>query len=230
MAATITTFGEWHDSEGDPWDAARDTFCPDFDYDAGTVPAAALQSSLYPNVPSVLLMSTPEVRLAVTPFAVCPLPGSGVPLCHHAFSGDSIERNLPAIIDWTEECFALAETQVLVSANVLAAWAADAAVARPDDAVAPAGKSIQTRRVMPLPHRHVTMALTAQRNGILDWQWLWANVATPIVEDAALTTACAALLDCLRAASANQAGPSTLSTSRALAMADDPTGHLIGAA
>ena len=24
MAATITTFGEWHDSEGDSWDAAKD--------------------------------------------------------------------------------------------------------------------------------------------------------------------------------------------------------------
>ena len=35
MAATVTTFGEWHDSEGDPWDVARDTFHPDFDYDAG---------------------------------------------------------------------------------------------------------------------------------------------------------------------------------------------------
>ena len=80
MAATITTFDEWHDSAGDPWDAARDAFCPDFDYDAGIAPAAVLQSSLYPNAPLVLLMSTPEVRLAVTPFAVHPLPGSGVPL------------------------------------------------------------------------------------------------------------------------------------------------------
>ena len=38
------------------------------------------------------------------------------------------------------------------------------------------------------------------------------------------------LLDCLRAASANQAGPSAPATSRALEIADDPTGHLIGAA
>ena len=61
MAATITTFGEWHDSDGDPWDAARDTFYPDFDYDAAVVPAAALQSSLHFDAPLVLLMSTPEV-------------------------------------------------------------------------------------------------------------------------------------------------------------------------
>ena len=169
MAATIITFGEWHDMAGDPWDAARDTFYPDFNCDAGVAPEAALQSSLYPNAPSVLLMSTPEVRLAVTPFAVRPSPGSGVPLHHCAFSGDSIEGNLPAIINWTEECFALAEAQVLVSANVSAAWAADAAVTRLDAVVAPAGKSVQTRRVMPSPHRHVTMALMAQRTGASDW-------------------------------------------------------------
>ena len=159
-------------------------------------------------------MSTPEVRLAVAPFAVHPSPGSGVPLCHHAFSGVLIEENLPAIIDWTEECFELAEAQALASTNVSAAWAADAAVTRLNAAVAPASKSIQTRRVMPLPHRHVTMT----------------NVATPILADAALTTACTALLDHMRAASANQAGPSAPSASRALATADDPTGHLIGAA
>ena len=61
MAATVTTFGEWHDSGGDPWDAARDAFYPDFDCAVTIAPAAALQSSLYPNVPLVLLMSTPEV-------------------------------------------------------------------------------------------------------------------------------------------------------------------------
>ena len=175
-------------------------------------------------------MSTPEVRLAVAPFAVRPSLGSGVPLRHCAFSGDSIEGDPPAIINWTDECFALAEAQVLASANVSAAWAAYAAVARLNAVVAPAGKSIQTRRVMPLPHRCVAMALTAQRTGVLDWQWLWANAATPVLADVALTTACSALLDCLRAASANQAGPSTPSTSRALEIADDPTGRLIGAA
>ena len=104
------------------------------------------------------------------------------------------------------------------------------AVARLNNVVAPAGESIQTRRVMPLPHGHVTMALTAQHNGVLDWHWLWAHVATPIVADAALTTACTALLDCLRADGTNQAGPIVPSTSRASEMADDPTGHLIGAA
>ena len=83
---------------------------------------------------------------------------------------------------------------------------------------------------MPLLHRHVTMALTAQRNDILVWHWLWANVATLIMADATLTTACAALLDCLRAASANQAGPTTPSASGALEIADNPSGHLIGAA
>ena len=88
MTATITTFGEWHDSEGDPWDADRDTFYPDFNCAATTAPAVALQASLYPEAPLVLLMSTPEVRLAVAPFAVHPLPGSGVPLCHHALSCD----------------------------------------------------------------------------------------------------------------------------------------------
>ena len=99
MAATVTTFGEWCDSKGDPWDAARDTFYPDFNCAATVAPAAALQSSLYPNVSLVLLMSTPEVRLATAPFAVRPSPGSGVPLHHHAFSGDSIEGNLPAIVN-----------------------------------------------------------------------------------------------------------------------------------
>ena len=78
MVATVTTFGEWCDSKRDTWDAARDTFHPDFDYDINMVPAAALQSSLYPNAPLALLMSTPEVRLAVAPFAVRPLPGSKV--------------------------------------------------------------------------------------------------------------------------------------------------------
>ena len=150
-------------------------------------------------------MSTPEVRLVVAPFAVHPSPGSGVPLHHCAFSGDSIEGNLPAIIDWTEECFALAEAQALALANVLAAWAADATVTRLDNVTVPAGKDVQTRRVMPSLHRHVTMALTAQCNGILDWHWLWANMAAPILADAALTTAHSALLDCLRAASTNQA-------------------------
>ena len=62
MAATVTTFGEWHDSEGDPWDAARDAFYLDFDYDVNIAPAAAPQSSLYPNALLVLLMRTPEVR------------------------------------------------------------------------------------------------------------------------------------------------------------------------
>jgi len=143
-------------------------------------------------------MSTPEVRLVVAPFAVRPLPGSGVPLRHCAFSGDPIDGNPPAVIDWTEEQFALAEVQVLESANVSAAWAADAAVARLNAVVAPAGKSVQTRKVMLLPHRCVTTPLTAQRNGVLDWRWLWANVATPILADAALTTACSALLDHLR--------------------------------
>ena len=83
---------------------------------------------------------------------------------------------------------------------------------------------------MPSPHRHVTMALAAQRNSVLDWRWLWANVATPILADPTLTTAYSALLDCLRAASTNQAGPIAPATSRALEVADDPTGHLIGAA
>ena len=114
MAATVTTFGEWCDSEGDPWDAARDAFYPDFDYDVSIAPAVALKSSLYPNAPSVLLMSTPEVRLAVAPFAVHPLPGSGVPLHHCTFSGDLIKGNLPVITNWMEECFALAEAQALV--------------------------------------------------------------------------------------------------------------------
>ena len=77
MAATVTTFGEWHDSEGDPWDAARGAFCPDFECAATVAPAAALQSSLYPNAPLVLLMSTPEVRLAVAPFAVMPFTKGG---------------------------------------------------------------------------------------------------------------------------------------------------------
>ena len=103
MAATITTFGEWCNSNGDPWDADRDAFYPDFNHTATIAPAAALQSSLYPVVPSVFVMSTPGVRLAVAPFAVHPLPGSGVPLRHHAFSGDLIDGNPPAIINWTEE-------------------------------------------------------------------------------------------------------------------------------
>ena len=89
-------------------------------------------------------------------------------LRHHVFSGDSIEGNLSAIIDWTEECFALAEAQVLVSANISAAWAATAAVARLNAVVAPAGESVQTRRVMPSPHGCVAMALAAQRNDVLD--------------------------------------------------------------
>ena len=50
-----------------------------------------------------------------------PSPGSGAPRRHHAFSGDLIDGNLPAIINWTEEQFALAEAQVLESANVLVA-------------------------------------------------------------------------------------------------------------
>ena len=79
MTATVTTFGEWHDHEGDPWDAARGIFCPDFDHDDAAVPAAALQSSLCPIAPLVFLMSAPEVRLAVAPFVVHPLPGSGDP-------------------------------------------------------------------------------------------------------------------------------------------------------
>ena len=169
MAATVTTFGEWCDSNGDPWDADRDTFYPVFDCTATVAPAAAPQSSLYPAAPLVFVMSTPEVRLAVAPFAVHPLPGSGVPLRHCAFSGDLIDGNLPAIINWTKEQFALAEVQVLESANISAAWAADAAAARLDAVVAPAGESVQTRKVMPLPHGHVTIALTVQRNGILDW-------------------------------------------------------------
>ena len=121
MAATVTTFGEWHDHKGDPWNAARGTFYPDFDHSIGTVPAAAPQSSLCPNAPLAFLMSAPEVRLAVAPFAVHPLPGSRVPLRHCAFSDDTIEGNLPAITSWTEECFASVEVQVLLSANVLAA-------------------------------------------------------------------------------------------------------------
>ena len=60
MAATVTTFGEWCDSEGDPWDAVRNAFYPDFDCDASAAPAAALQSSLCPNALLELLMSTPE--------------------------------------------------------------------------------------------------------------------------------------------------------------------------
>ena len=138
--AMIGVWGEFicgDDSEGDPWDAARDTFYPDFDCAATTAPAVVLQSSLYPEAPLVLLMSTPEVRLAVAPFAVRPLPGSGVPLRHCAFSGDLIDGNLPAIINWTKEQFALAEAQVLESANILAAWAADAAVARLDAVAVP---------------------------------------------------------------------------------------------
>ena len=170
MAATVTTFGEWCDHEGGPWDADGGAFYPDFDHSTTMLPAAALQSSLYPNALLVFLMSTPEVRLVVAPFAVHPLPGSGAPLRHHAFSGDSIEGNLPAIVNWTEECFALAAAQVLLSVNILAAWAADAAFTRLDDVMVPAGKAIQTRRVMSLPHGHVTMALAAQHNGILDWR------------------------------------------------------------
>ena len=121
MAATVTTFGEWHDHKGDPWDAARGAFYPDFDHGSGTMPAAALQSSLYLDAPLAFLMSTPEVRLVVAPSAVCPLPGSGVPLHHCAFSGDLIEGDLPAITSWTEECFASVEERVLLSANALAA-------------------------------------------------------------------------------------------------------------
>ena len=79
MAATITTFGEWCDSDGDPWEANRDTFYPDFDCAATVAPAVVLQSSIYPGVPLALLMSTPDVRLAVAPFAVHPSPGSGAP-------------------------------------------------------------------------------------------------------------------------------------------------------
>ena len=169
MAATVTTFGEWCDSNGDPWDANRDAFYPDFDHTATTAPAVVSQSSVYPGAPLVLLMSTPDVRLAVAPFAVHPSPGSGVPRCHCAFSGDLIDGNLPAIINWTEEQFALAEVQVLESANNSAAWAADAAAARLNAVVAPAGESVQTRRAMPLPHRHVATALTAHGNGVLDW-------------------------------------------------------------
>ena len=79
MTATITTFGEWHDHKGDPWDAARGTFYPDFDHGGGVTPAAALQSSLYPNAPLAFLMSAPEIRLVVALFVVHPLPGSGDP-------------------------------------------------------------------------------------------------------------------------------------------------------
>ena len=168
MAATVTTFGEWHDSNGDPWNANRDAFYPDFDCAATIAPAVVSQSSICPGAPLVLLMSTPDVRLAVAPFAMRPLPGSGVPSRHCAFSGDLIDGDPPAVIDWTEEQFALAEEQALESANVSAAWAADAAVARLDAVVAPAGESVQTRKAMPLPHRHVTTALTAQHNGVLD--------------------------------------------------------------
>ena len=168
MASTVTTFGEWCDSNGDPWDANRDAFYPDFECAATIAPAAVSQSSICPGAPLVLLMSTPDVRLAVASFAVHPLPGSGAPRRHCAFSGDLIDGNLPAVINWTEEQFALAEVQVLESANILAAWAADAAAARLDAVVAPAGESVQTRKAMPLPHGHVTTALTAQRNGVLD--------------------------------------------------------------
>ena len=87
MAATITTFGEWCDSNGDHWD---DT--------AAIAPGVVLQSSLHPEAPLALLMSTPEVHLAVAPFAVRPLPGSGVPVCCHAFSGDAIAGDLPAML------------------------------------------------------------------------------------------------------------------------------------
>ena len=106
MAATITAFGEWHTREDDPWDANLDTFYPDFDYDAAITPSVTLQSSLCPDAPLVLLMSTPAARLAVAPFAARPCPGSGLPVRHCAFSGDLVESNLPAIINWTEDSFA----------------------------------------------------------------------------------------------------------------------------
>ena len=48
--------------KGDPWDAARDAFYPDFDCATAVAPAAVLQSSVCPGAPLVLLMSTPDVR------------------------------------------------------------------------------------------------------------------------------------------------------------------------
>ena len=130
MAATVTTFGEWHDSDGDPWDADRGTFYPEFDHTATVAPAVALQSSLYPAALLVFVMSTPEVRLAVAPFAAHPLPGSEVPLHRHAFSGDLIDGNLPAVMRWTEECFGPVEAQALDAADVSAAWTAGTMAAR----------------------------------------------------------------------------------------------------
>ena len=158
--------------QGGGWDAARGAFYPDFDHGGGATPAAALKSSLYPNAPLVFLMSTPEVRLAVAPFVVHPLPGSGVPLHHHAFSGDPIDGNPPVIIRWTEECFGPVKAQALDAANVLAAWTADVMAARLGPMAHPDGKLAQTRRVFPSLHRCVVAALAAQCNGTLDWHWL----------------------------------------------------------
>ena len=141
-------------------------------------------------------MSTPEVRLAVALFAVHPLSGSRAPPCHCAFGGDLIDGNLPAITSWTEECFTSVQVQVLSSANTLAAWTADPVAARLDVVMVPAGKLVQTRRVLTSPHGHVTTVLTGQHNGSLDWHWLWTNMTTPMMADASLATACSALLDC----------------------------------
>ena len=97
---------------------ARGAFYPGFDHGGGVTPAAALQSSFCPDALLAFLMSTPEVRLAVAPLVVHPLPGSGMPLHHCAFSGDLIDSNcrpsqvgLKSVLDqqklrhWTQPTF-----------------------------------------------------------------------------------------------------------------------------
>ena len=189
MADTATTFSDYFVGLPNPF-VPRDAQFIGFAAIPAIQPQAILASLESTQYPSVLLATredgTPALFLA--PFSAATLPGVAPPAHKYAFYGDfSQAGNPPALLMVTANFFHLSgNTTVLETNDVAAAWTTAPAgtIVLPPPVAGANTEQVQTRNSMPVPHEYSQQTIAAFSNGTLSWEWLWTNVAVPILADA----------------------------------------------
>jgi len=165
---------------------------------------ASLESTQYPVV-MIASRNDGVPVLYLAAFVPATLPGVAPPINKYAFYGDFSEAgNPPALTQVTPEFFhQTGDVTVLVAADIAAAWAAVPAGTNylPVPGANANTKAIRTRCSTAVPHGMARAAIIAFSQGALTWNWAWANLATPLLQDPQLAADYAPFIDYLRVAS-----------------------------
>ena len=212
MAAAITTFREFFTQNPDPYgtlDGLMNAFSAT---DPNITPGVAYGYALSHQYPVFFVGAHQDHNpmLLGVPFMPPVLPGAPGAGNKLVLTGDmSPAGQLPQITTLEQQHFHLVNANgVPPNGEMNAAWAAHAGVAQLPSAIVnnATAAAVTIRRVCPVPHPYVAVMIEAADSGVLTWRWLWANVATPIINDPNHLAAYGTFLDYIRVNSVMRPG------------------------